>query len=193
MDDMTKKMTVTALVHEIIDQTKSMNTIMDTSITSTSITHTAEDIITIPGEESQTMDPICQKDPQTQNYLVHYGVLGMKWGVRRNRVSSSGKKGKISSIKSKIKKASQKRKKESTKNLSDQELQRRIQRLELEKRYKSLKRGDTNRGSQLAREILEGSARTIGQELVRYGVGTGLNTLTGHTVINGVGKKKKRS
>lgn len=156
--------------------------------TNQKMTHAEE---TTPGKEFLGTD---QMNP---NFLTHYGVLGMKWGVRRASRSSGSSKGgvkkKLSSLTSRVSKAKSKREKNSVKNLSDQELKKRIARLELEKRYKSLNRENTNRGSKIAREILEGSARAIGQEIIRYGIGTGINTLTGQKVIGvGDGGKKKK-
>lgn len=58
--------------------------------------------------------------------LKHYGVLGMRWGVRKRRVStSSSKKSKTSSG------TTQRR-------MSNKELKARINRLKLEQEYKKL-------------------------------------------------------
>ena len=117
----------------------------------------------------------------------------MKWGVRRAKSSSSssGKSSKKPSLKSRISEAKKKRSKDSAKNLSDKELRRRIERLELEKRYNNLKTGDTRRGSRLAREILESSGRAIAQEVIRYGVGSGINAIAGTSVVSLQKKKGK--
>lgn len=145
------------------------------------------------GKSQTHSHPLPNEIQNESTYLRHYGVLGMKWGVRRNRVSSSkGSSKKSSSLKKKISNANNKRKQNSVKNLSDAELKKRIQRLELERRYKSLKSDTKNRGRRIAREILEGSARAIGQEIIRYGVGTGINTIAGRTVIGVNNSKKKK-
>jgi len=87
--------------------------------------------------------------------LEHYGVKGQKWGVRKNRGSSTAK--------TKFKK--------SPKKLSDTELQKRIKRLEAEKRYNDLNSRDKSRGEKIALEIMENSGRRLATT-VATGVGT---------------------
>ena len=62
-----------------------------------------------------------------ENVLEHRGVPGMKWGVRRDKKgsSSSTESGKTTYTKP-------------VKNLSDADLNKRIKRLELEKKYSEL-------------------------------------------------------
>lgn len=58
-----------------------------------------------------------------EEYLIHYGVKGMKWGVRKKRNSISG--------------------------MSDAELQKKINRMNLENQYKNLtskKKPKSNKG-----------------------------------------------
>ena len=74
------------------------------------------------------------------NELYHYGILGMKWGVRRSRQDSvgSGKRYRSkSSIDPSYKKAHTKKK---IKYMSNNELKEINQRLNLEKNYRDLTR-----------------------------------------------------
>ena len=62
--------------------------------------------------------------------LMHYGVMGMRWGVRRASKRSSGSK------KGKKKKASQQPQKK--RRMSNKELNARVKRMQLEKQYRDL-------------------------------------------------------
>ena len=88
--------------------------------------------------------------------LMHYGVPGMKWGVRKSPQSSGGSK--LKSTKSKYDEWREKRKaskeaKEASKpkkrklsELSDEELARRIRRAQMEDQYKQLRPEQATKG-----------------------------------------------
>lgn len=88
--------------------------------------------------------------PEFADFLAHYGVKGMRWGVRR------------------------KRKADNPKRLTDQELKKRIQRLETEKRYNELNKRDVSQGERLATEIITQIGRTtvvtVGTAATLYGI-----------------------
>ena len=68
--------------------------------------------------------------------LAHFGVKGMKWGVRKQRASKgSGKSSKKSDIHEDYQHAHSR---VANKKLSNKELQRRVNRLNLEKQYGEL-------------------------------------------------------
>lgn len=102
---------------------------------------------------------------QNGNELMHYGVLGMKWGIRRYQPYSvkprgSGKGGKeiIKDIEKKVnpdKEIKQERAKLSAnrRHLSDKDLQNAITRLEKEKKLKELTDADVHIGRLIARQI----------------------------------------
>lgn len=122
-----------------------------------------------------------------EDYLLHYGVLGMKWGVRRaNRGSSKST-------------SSKRKKKESVKNLSDEELNRRIRRLRMEKEYNDLKgRGSSKAkkamsavGNFLMRDIVASTASGIGRDIARNYLGGQINDRAGMYLVKVAEKKKK--
>lgn len=99
------------------------------------------------------------------NILEHYGVKGMRWGVRRTekqlRLASQGG--------AEAKKLGKKtRYKGNVRHISDEELARRIKRLEMEKRYMDLNSRDVSTGEALAVDVLT----TVGKD-------TAKSTLTG--------------
>lgn len=143
---------------------------------------------------------------------MHYGVLGMRWGIRKDRrksgssrkksteVSSLGQR--LSSTASKastaiknqkkvnaLKKANKERARQkktdaTTKNvkkMSDAEIKKRIERLQLEKQYKDLSSAQLSRGRKMAADVmsnmLKNSIQNIGTQTLTYVFGTAMNEL----------------
>lgn len=132
-----------------------------------------------------------------QKYLQHFGVLGMKWGVRKRRESSGGSNfrkkrslvQRIAQIRKNKKNSSEKNKKKSTKNvkkMSTEELQNKISRLELEKKYRDLKASEKTRGRKVVDDILYDSAKNIGTQLVTYAMGSAVNKAVAKGVSNAI-------
>lgn len=84
------------------------------------------------------------------NELYHYGVKGMKWGIRRKRQNKSSKKSKpkkkTEEIHSDYKKAHSNK---SVKSMSDKELRSRINRLQMEQNYSKLKGQKVSKGKKI--------------------------------------------
>lgn len=166
---------------------------------------------------------------EKSDYLIHYGVLGMKWGVRKDRRKSTkvrktarkeaskaaseisknktadvtlkeiGKTAKSlvsdfntkrtvkREIKRSIKQAKEEAKaerKKKVKDLSDKELEQRINRLEMEKKYKTLKQNQLSEGTKLVQNILKKSGENIGTQLGTYALGTAVNKLLKAEIVN---------
>lgn len=96
--------------------------------------------------------------------LEHYGVKGMKWGVRRTAAQLRKSRGDNPKSKSSIKK------------LSDEELNKRLKRKENEKKLHSLEK---TTGQQTAEDILGG----IGKKALKH-VGTGVAIYAGKQLVN---------
>ena len=94
----------------------------------------------------------------SDDHLEHYGVKGMQWGVRKDR-RRSGKVG-APSMKRK-KEPTQTRYKKPPNRLNDVELNKRIKRLELEKKYKDLNAPTVFNGKKFASEIMQNSGKAV--------------------------------
>lgn len=130
------------------------------------------------------------------NYLVHYGVLGMRWG-RRNfgaEAASSGSKrkhlttqqlggvkGALNNIDSgtsagkRLVNIGEKvlKKKTDLSQMSDDDLKKKVARMSLEQNYRNLSSVDKSRGAEVTRNILEGigAVVTVGSSAVAIAMG----------------------
>lgn len=118
------------------------------------------------------------------NELMHYGVPGMKWGVRRTpaqlgkkKTSSSkslfGKKKSKSKAKTKSESSKEETapKKKSVKEMSDDELNAAIRRMQLEQTYASLSPQKVSTGKAVTKRILNNiivpAAEDVGRQMVK--------------------------
>lgn len=146
--------------------------------------------------------------------LYHYGILGMKWGVRRTPaqlghiVSAGHKKLKNVIDENKQKKANKKAEEEhmsmpsvrKTRKMSDSDIKAKIERLKLEKEYKQLlndtRNESRNRGKQFIASILETSGKNILTQLSAYGMGALVNKIfekkVGEKVVDPKNIQKKK-
>lgn len=79
--------------------------------------------------------------------LYHFGVIGMKWGVRNQRKSSGTTKGSADYESSRLIRS------KGVKNLSTSELKEFTQRMQLEKQYKDLVPSDYKKGLNFVKAV----------------------------------------
>lgn len=106
--------------------------------------------------------------------LVHYGILGMKWGVRRSKAElarARGKKTSDSGDDSDDKKQTTAKRNKSISEMSDDELRKTVQRLQLEKQYRDLNPKQVSAGQKIVDKILKDvvvpAATEVGRNLLK--------------------------
>ena len=123
----------------------------------------------------------------TGDTLTQWGVLGMRWGVRKksthNNTASTNNE-------------TPRPKKINVKDLSDQELSDIIRRLDNEKRYNDyMKAQEGSSGKAKAKafvtSVLEKSGKEVASKVVTYALGKAINKVMKDTVIN-LGKDGKK-
>ena len=96
----------------------------------------------------------------TDDTLTHYGIPGMKWGVRKSNKGSA------------VKAADKKRKKSMKKDvkkrrlLSDAELKKKVERIKMEKQLKDLTDEEISPGRKFAKDVMSSSGKKVATVLV---------------------------
>lgn len=136
-----------------------------------------------------------------EEFIEHYGVKGMRWGVRKDRSggSSGGSKGssKKEATKTDEKKGSSKKggSSDGPKGLSDKKLQKEVNRLQLEKQYRELKAKEAEATMTTGQRFVAES-KQIGVNVLKTQTQNALNQYVGREINKalgtGGGKKGKK-
>lgn len=120
----------------------------------------------------------------TDGELYHWGIKGMKWGVRRyqNKDGSLTEAGKKRQERREARAASadyKRAREKSTKQMTDAELRASINRLQMEQQYKNLTASQKSTGRQLAEGILKDSTKQVAVSFITKFATSGINKLIG--------------
>lgn len=100
------------------------------------------------------MECVCMSE------LYHYGIKGMKWGVRRSDAQLSAARGRKSSGDAQV--VDQRKKDLSNRRtMSTDDIKRRIERLKLEREFKQLTQEDIAPGKKMANDILKSAGNKV--------------------------------
>ena len=96
--------------------------------------------------------------------LYHWGVKGMKWGVRRYQnkdgsLTSAGKKRQKEPSANKKERIARKKDLKNRRTMSDAELRKKIERLKMEKEFKSLTNEDIKPGRTFVKDIMSSAGK----------------------------------
>lgn len=138
--------------------------------------------------------------------LCHYGIRGMRWGIRRYQnsdgsLTTAGRKrystGKHPSIftrkkttsKVKTKPAEEKPKQKSVSEMSDAELNAFLNRKRLEQQYYQLmatpqKKSAVTKGKEMVGKALENAAQDTLTQIAKYAMAKSVNKMLGDNVVN---------
>ena len=138
-----------------------------------------------------------------ENELYHFGIKGMRWGVRRYQnpdgsLTNAGKKRlKKGQTSNEETDSSNKSKTKTVKEMSDDELSQAITRLQLEEKYKSLSPKNVSKGKKfvdtVANDVLKPAAIDIGKQVAKSLMVKGVNSFVKDESLKVYTNNKKKS
>lgn len=106
--------------------------------------------------EAWGVDSVEQFEKDSDSDIMHFGVLGMKWGVRRKKNSISRKEQKKRANKKTSRDYNETEflRKRKVKSLSNAQLKKAITRMQLEQQYKQLSKNDRSKLQKIGEKFL---------------------------------------
>lgn len=126
----------------------------------------------------------------SENMLQHYGVLGMRWGRRSGgRGSGAKRQGPSSSEASSVAKLRKKKANE----LTNEELKKVNERINLERQFKSLNPTRTDRAKKLVADIMGNAAKTAITEVAKNTISKQLQGIVDTKIAAAVAAKAAKA